>query len=98
MLIKKKVTITSKSIILEKKDKLEPNLFNSLFGAVTQYAGSTEAQKADMASSHQVKRFFQAFSYTWVFPRALATPFSLSPEDHPAGCDRTMHRYDGYGH
>jgi hypothetical protein len=31
------------------------------------YAGGIETDRADMASSHQVKRFFKAFAWTRVF-------------------------------
>ena len=41
------------------------------------YAGSIETQERDMASSHQVKRFFQAFAWTrvFLFRRLLQTLF-----------------------
>jgi hypothetical protein len=41
------------------------------------YAGSIETQKTDMASSHQVKRFFKAFAWTrvFLFRRLLQTLF-----------------------
>jgi hypothetical protein len=48
------------------------------------YAGSIETDQADMASSHQVKRFFKAFAWTRVFLfRRFANPFSLAFADHP---------------
>ncbi|MDX2454855.1 IS1380 family transposase [Desulfosarcina sp.] len=41
------------------------------------YAGSIETDRADMASSHQVKRFFKAFAWTrvFLFRRLLQTLF-----------------------
>ena len=41
------------------------------------YAGSIETQHADMASSHQIKRFFKAFAWTrvFLFRRLLQTLF-----------------------
>jgi hypothetical protein len=40
------------------------------------YAGSIETDRADMASSHQVKRFFKAFAWTRVFLfRGSCKPF-----------------------
>ena len=41
------------------------------------YAGSIETDKAHMASSHQIKRFFQAFAWTrvFLFRRILQTLF-----------------------
>jgi hypothetical protein len=41
------------------------------------YAGGIETDRADMASSHQVKRFFKAFAWTrvFLFRRLLQTLF-----------------------
>ena len=63
------------------------------------YAGSIETQQADMASSHQIKRFFKAFAWTrvFLFRRLVANPFSLALADHPTRGHRVGHRYDGDG-
>jgi hypothetical protein len=63
------------------------------------YAGGIETDRADMASSHQVKRFFKAFAWTrvFLFRRLLQTLFLWRLQVvRPDDC-RVGYRYDGDG-
>jgi hypothetical protein len=63
------------------------------------YAGSIETDMEKMASSHRVKRFFNAFAWTriFLFKSIVAIFVYLAPEDKATQSYRTGNRYDGDG-